>query len=77
MKYEYVWRNKWLTGEAKSIGDMIDRLEKAVAELQAMRDAGIILAAPDDGTSDDYARLVTSDKAIADKFGLEEVDQEE
>ena len=27
--YEYLWRNKFLTTEAKSLGDMVDALEAA------------------------------------------------
>lgn len=35
-----------------------------------MKENGIILD-PDGGTSDDYARLITTDKEVADKFEME------
>lgn len=74
--YETLWRNKWLTAEAQTIDDMISMLQGAAECLKEMRDAGITLD-PDGGTGDDYARLVTEDKAVAEKFGLEEWDTEE
>jgi hypothetical protein len=73
-RYVRVWRNKFLTLEAKSIDDMISSLQSAAAELQAMRDEGITLE-PGGGTADDYAYLVTTDPEVARKYEMEEADE--
>jgi hypothetical protein len=77
-RYEYLWRNKWLTANAKTLDDMIVILRAAADELQAMRDAGVWLE--DNGSQeDDYAFLYTTDPQVAEKFGfqLEEFEDEE
>ena len=66
-----VWRNKWLTADAKSIDDMIDALSGAAEYLRQMKADGVTLD-PEGGTGDDYAYLVTSDPAIAKKYGMHE-----
>jgi hypothetical protein len=70
-RYEMLWRNKWLTAEAKTIDEMIASLRAAADQLAEMRQAGVTL---DDGTgqSDDYATLVTTDPEVAQRFGMEE-----
>jgi Uncharacterised nucleotidyltransferase len=70
-RYEMLWRNKWLTSEAKTIDDMIEALRAAADRLDEMRKAGIILE-DDSGARDDYATLVTTDSEVAKKFGMEE-----
>lgn len=60
-RYVLSWRNKWLTAEAKSIEDMIHHLRSAADQLEAMRQDGVTL---------DYARLVTTDPKVAEKYGL-------
>ncbi len=72
--YSYWWRNKWLTADAQTIDDVINLLEAAAATLREMRDAGITLD-PEGNTQDDYARLITSDPAVAEKFGFEDESQ--
>jgi hypothetical protein len=68
-EYRFPWSNKWLTAKAKTLDDMIDSLQAAVDELRAMKAAGVVLR--DDGCAeDDYATLVTSDRAVAKKFGF-------
>jgi hypothetical protein len=74
--YERTWRNKWLTAQATSITDMIEALREAVAELQEMQAADVVLV-DDGGTADDYARLVTDDPVVAAKFGFEEEEPDE
>ncbi len=66
--YWTFWRNKWLTADAETIDDMIAGLESAAAMLREMRDAGVVL---EGGAEDDYARLVTTDPAVAEKYGFE------
>lgn len=73
-RYVRIWRNKFLTLEARSLDDMIATLRDAAAELRAMRDDGVELD-PEGGTADDYAYLVTTDPAIAKKYGMEEEDE--
>ncbi len=72
--YSTTWRNKWLTAHAVTIDDMIEALEAAAQELRTMRDAGIWL---DGAADDDYAQLVTTDPAAAEKFGLHEDEYED
>lgn len=66
-----LWRNKWLTSDAKSIDEMIAKLSGAADELRAMKADGVVLD-PEGGTSDDYAYLVTDNPAIAAKYGMED-----
>jgi len=68
-KYVTTWRNKWLTSEAKSLEDMIDRLRSAADQLEQMRKDGVVLD-DDGGVGDDYARLVTTDPKVAEKYGM-------
>lgn len=74
--YEYylIWRNKFLTINAKTIDDMIDILSSATEELKEMRDAGVVL---DGGQEDDYAHLVTSNEEVAKRFDMEKFDWDE
>lgn len=71
MRYVTTWRNKWLTAEANSIEDMISSLRSAADHLDQMRKDGVVLD-DDGGAGDDYARLVTTDPAIAEKYGMVE-----
>ena len=68
-RYIQLWRNKFLTVDAKSLDEMIEQLAGAVEQLKAMRDAGVVLD-PEGGTADDYAHLVTTDPDVAKKYGM-------
>jgi hypothetical protein len=68
-RYVTVWRNKWLTAEAKSLKDMADGLQSAADLLRSMLADGVFLD-PDGGTSDDHVYLVTTDPAIAKKYDM-------
>ncbi len=70
-RYEALWRNKWLTSEAKTIDEMIESLRAAADQLDEMRKAGVSLE-DNGGVGDDYATLVTTDPEVAKKFGMEE-----
>ncbi len=70
-KYVRLWRNKFLTVEAKSIDDMIEVLGGAIEELRQMKADGVALD-PAGGTADDYAYLVTTDSAVAERFDMHE-----
>ena len=65
--YETIWRAKWTTDGATTIGEMIEQLLGAAKGLREMEAAGIMLDQPVD---DDYAYLVTDDAAVAKEFGL-------
>lgn len=69
-RYVTLWRNKWLTANAKSLAEMIVMLQHAAQELDAMKADGVLL---DDqaSTSDDYAFLYTYDRTVAEKYGME------
>jgi hypothetical protein len=70
-RFVTVWRNKWLTADAKSIDEMIASLKDAAETLEAMRRDGVTL---DDngGVRDDYVRLVTTDPEVAKKYDMVE-----
>jgi hypothetical protein len=68
-RYIKLWRNKFLTVDAKHIDEMISTLREAANELARMRDDGVTLD-PDGGTADDYAHLVTTDPDVARKYDM-------
>jgi hypothetical protein len=70
-RYRLLWRNKFLTQDAKSLDEMIATFDAAVAELRKMQADGVILD-PDGGTADDYAHLVTADPEVARKYDMHE-----
>jgi hypothetical protein len=67
--HELVWRSKFLTTGATSLGEMADMLEAAAGRLREMEAAGVVL---DGCLEDDYAFLYTNDPEIAQKFGFTE-----
>lgn len=73
-RYLMLWRNKWLTSQATTIDDMVRSLRDAAATLEAMKADGVVLE-PDGGTEDDYAHLVTTDPAVAKKYGMHPEDE--
>jgi hypothetical protein len=76
MQYEFTWRNKFLTTEVKTIGEMAQTLEGAAQQLRDMEQDGVTLD-PDSDMADDYAMLVTDDPEVAHKYGFEEEVEEE
>jgi hypothetical protein len=74
--YNYVWRNKWLTDEARTIEEMIAGLRGAADHLQAMKEAGVTLL-HDRQVAHDYATLVTDDPAVAARFEFEEEEEDD
>lgn len=72
-QFELMWRNKWLTADAKTIADMIRKLREAADHLQLMSENGVTLY--DGGSAeDDYALLITTDEKVANLFGMEELE---
>jgi len=68
-RYVLLWRNKWLASGGKTIRDMASSLRAAAEELDRMRIDGVILE-DTEGRADGYGRLVTTDRAVADKYGF-------
>ena len=68
-RYIRLWRNKFLTVDARSLDEMISILQDATDILKKMRDDGVTLD-PDGGTSDDYAYLVTTDPEVARRYDM-------
>jgi len=73
-RYLQIWRNKGLTSDASTLDEMIAALHAAAAELDAMRADGVALDR-EGGAKDDYAYLVTTDPAIAKKYGFHPEDE--
>ncbi|HEY0008594.1 MAG TPA: hypothetical protein VGB55_07715, partial [Tepidisphaeraceae bacterium] len=64
-----IWRNKFLTVDARSLQEMAAALKAAADELEAMQADGVTLD-PGGGAGDDYAYLVTSDPDVAKKYDM-------
>jgi len=73
MKYEKLWRNKFLTKDAKNISDMIGALKSAVKTLEEMQTDGVVLLNKAN-THDDYATLGTTDSSVATKYNFHDND---
>ena len=72
--YSLVWRNKYLTVDARTIHDIVTSLRAAADELEGMEKAGVTLSG---GAEDDYAMLVTDDAETARRFGFGDEDEDE
>jgi hypothetical protein len=73
-RYVRIWHSKLSTLGAGTLDEMIATLQAAAAELSAMRDDGVVMD-PEGGTAGDCAYLVTTDPAVANKYGMEEEDE--
>jgi len=67
-RYVFTWRSKGLTTGAKTIDDMIAALEGATDALRVLKGAGVVL---DASTAVGDACLVTTDPAVAERFGFQ------
>ena len=68
-RYVMIWRNKWLTSEAKSVDEMLAIYRDTANHFEQMIQDGVVL--DDNGSvGDDYAQLVTTDPKIAEKYGF-------
>lgn len=68
--YSLLWRNKWLTSDAKTVEEMSAKLRAAATELMLMAVDGVVLSYDVDGMGDDYAILVTTDPVVAKKYRM-------
>jgi len=67
--YITIWRNKWITSNAKSIDDFINIFETLTKKFRVWKDWGIQLH-DDGGIGDDYAAFITDNMDIAVKAGF-------
>jgi hypothetical protein len=74
-RYTTTWRNKFLTVDANTLGEMVLMLKEAAAELEAMDATGKVTL--EDGAEDDYARLVTTDPEVAKRYDFSDEDEED
>lgn len=70
-RFVLLWRNKWLTAEAKTLDDMIAALHQAAELIAEMKRDGVQLESQA-GAADDYVYLTTTDPDIARKYGMTE-----
>lgn len=70
-RYLLLWRNKFLTTEAKSLAEMAASLSQAAATLNAMLADGVQLE-ENGGVTEDYAYLITTNLEIAKKYDMHE-----
>lgn len=73
-EYTTVWRAKGIADEAKTLDEMIERMEEELATLRRYRENGVKLSAP---VEDDYAFLATTNVAFAVEEGFDEEEFEE
>jgi len=74
-RYVFTWRSKGLTADAKTIDEMIAALEGAADGMRLLKEAGVVL---DAGTIEgDDACLVTTDPAVAQRFGFQREEAKE
>ncbi len=77
MSYELIWRNKFLTADAKTIDEMIQALHAAADDLRTLQAKGVTLSEESD-MAGDFAYLITDDPTIASEydFDIPETDTE-
>lgn len=75
MRYEMLWRNKWLTADARSVDEMISCFEASIVALKELKSDGVQL--DPEGMGDDYAHFWTEDPEIARKHDMYPSEDEE
>lgn len=73
-KYMMLWRNKFLTVEAKSFKEMVEALEASARFLRSLMESKQVFLETPGGTADDYAMLYTYNKKVAKRFGFQEAE---
>lgn len=68
MRFQLLWRPRWLTAGAADLEGIAESLERAAGELREMRLCGVRVA-----RRGGYTRylLETDDQAVAERFGFE------
>ena len=70
MLYELIWRNKYLTANAKTIDEMIQALHGAADDLRTLQSKGVTLSGESD-MAGDFAYLITDDPTLAAEYGFD------
>lgn len=73
--YEMTWRNKWLTADADTVPQMLECYQWAIDEIKKMQEDG--LEFDFGGGPDDYISILTTDAALAEKYGMCQMDFDE
>jgi hypothetical protein len=68
-RYVQIWRNKFLTQDARNLSEMAEILRQAAQTLAAMQADGVTLD-PEGSMAGDYALLVTTDPLVAKKYDM-------
>jgi hypothetical protein len=68
-RYVFTWRGQGLGAGAKTLDELIAALEGAADALRVLQEAGVVLDAGK--AAGDDARLVTTDPAVARRFGFQ------
>jgi len=77
-RYEYLWRNKWITADAENIDDFIKIYKELLKMFKMWKKKGIKLD-PNSGIGDDYATFYTYDSKVAreEEFEVPGMEDEE
>lgn len=70
--YKMIWRNKWLTADADTVPQMLECYQWAIDEVKKMQEDG--LEFDFGGGPDDYISILTTDAALAEKYGMCQMD---
>jgi len=67
MRYETMWRNKWITDGDKTIDDFIKTYEDIIKMFEGWKEKGVQVENHDD----DYATFYTENEKVAEELGWE------
>jgi hypothetical protein len=70
-RFSTIWRNKFITTDAKTIDDFIDTYEAFAEMFIEWKELGVKLD-PEGGTEDDYAMFYTCDEEVAKELEFED-----
>jgi hypothetical protein len=73
-RYVFVWLGEEVIEGANTIDEIIEYYKSAIKDLQAMKNAGVVLDDESTPVGKD-ARLITTDPAVAKRFGFWEDDK--
>jgi hypothetical protein len=73
-RYEYLWRNKWITSKATSIDDFIRTYGDLTEMFKEWKSKGVKLD-PESDVGGDYASFYVEDKTVADELEFDEMEE--
>ena len=71
-KYFRIWKNKYITQNAKNINDFIEIFESLILVLKKWKSEGKIYLDPDSNIEDDQAIFITTDMQTANEGGFKQ-----